>query len=274
MNLRLIITWLLLFFLSSCNNSNQPSSLADEFVVNKATTSCNCRVQNTKERPQIGVKHLGPFKSKDEAIKAMCDDLDPNMEDNKKCWTTTPKDACNLFYDSAKVQATNAENFDYFEPIRAIEQPKSMDCWATALTILYSWHTNENSVEIIDVIKKYGEPYLTLFQTNAGIMPKDEEALYNKVGLQIVKGLNPSIQGWYNLLKNHGPLSITVDADPPNGTIHALVINGIKGDGTSSGTKITYVDPKDGLQHSLAFSQFIQLYEGSSNWPLQIIHWP
>lgn len=89
-----LLVLLSVLILSACSNADQNSRAADQFVVNKATTNCNCRVQNTKERPQVGSQHLGPFKTKAEAIKAMCDDIDPNMEDKNKCWTTTPADIC------------------------------------------------------------------------------------------------------------------------------------------------------------------------------------
>lgn len=65
-----------------------------------------------------------------------------------------------------------------------------------------------------------------------------------------------------------------MDAAPPTGTIHALIVNGIKGDGTAKNTFIDYVDPADGVQHKLKFSEFILLYEGAASWPLQIIYWP
>lgn len=172
----------------------------------------------------------------------------------------------------------NEQKYNYFTPIRLLKQPKSMDCWATALTMLYSWKNNDNSIKISDLLKEYGEPYPLLFETNAGISVLDEEKLYQKAGLTVLKRVNPLIKSWYDLLKAHGPLSITVaiksNGNPSKRFIHALIINGIKGDGSNDGTLIDYIDPGDGKQWNVKFSKFIKLYEGASNWPLQIIYWP
>jgi len=163
---------------------------------------------------------------------------------------------------------------EHYEVVRKLKQPKSMDCWATAFAILFSWKRLDNSSSIKDILGNFGEPYVTLYQTNAGISPSDEEKLYQEAGLMVIKGQNPEIGYWYELLKKHGPLSITVDANPPKNYIHALVINGIRGEGSASNTTITYVDPADGIEHNESFTNFLKLYEGSATWPLQIIYWP
>lgn len=80
----------LLVFITACNKTKQDA----KYVVNKVTTSCLCQVQLTTSRPQIGKKHLGPFDTKEEAINAMCNDLDPTMSDQNKCWEINPKDTC------------------------------------------------------------------------------------------------------------------------------------------------------------------------------------
>ncbi|HMI03980.1 MAG TPA: papain-like cysteine protease family protein [Pedobacter sp.] len=159
--------------------------------------------------------------------------------------------------------------------VQPIKQPKKWACWATALTMLYSWK-NQLSISIQDVINLYGEPYKTTFADSAtrGISASEEENLYQAAALTVIKGLNPGIPAWYDLLEKYGPLSITVDADPPTGTIHALVITGMKGDGTPANTNVTYIDPADGLSHTIKFTTFLTLYEGSASWPLQIIHYP
>lgn len=156
---------------------------------------------------------------------------------------------------------------------RLLKQPSTMSCWATALTMLYSWHNDNYSISIEDVLKGYGGNYLQIFTSNTGISGAEEDALYQAAGLKVIKQGNPTMDYWYNLLQK-SPLSITVDAKPPTGTIHALFIDGMEGDGTPSGTKIEYVDPADGVQHVLTFVDFIKLYDGASKWPLQIIYWP
>jgi hypothetical protein len=77
-----------------CMSSDEQESLAEEWNVYKQTMSNACKVQRPTERPLLGAKHLGPFKTKEEATKAMCKDVDPDMTDTTRCWETLPKDAC------------------------------------------------------------------------------------------------------------------------------------------------------------------------------------
>ena len=115
--------------------------------------------------------------------------------------------------------------------------------------------------------------YYSFEEVNPELLGDEEKELYKKAGLNVIQGQNPTIQAWGKLLREHGPLSITVDSEPPQGTIHALVVIGLKGDGSASGTKVTYIEPANGGTFSVLFKKFLTLYEGSSNWPLQIIYW-
>lgn len=158
-----------------------------------------------------------------------------------------------------------------------IKQPSKMSCWATATTMLMNYG-DQYSRPIEAVVALAGPKYVGLYKDsfppkNLGISPSDEEAFYKALKLSVIKGLNPTIPGWKKLLDDHGPLSITVDADPGKGFIHALVVTGIEGDGTATGTFVTYIDPADGKKHTPNFADFLKLYEGSASWPLQIIYY-
>lgn len=79
---------------SSVTTTTGGKIMADEWNVYKQSSNNACKVQQSTERPLLGNKHLGPFKSKADATKAMCADVDSSMSNPKKCWTTLPKDAC------------------------------------------------------------------------------------------------------------------------------------------------------------------------------------
>lgn len=152
-----------------------------------------------------------------------------------------------------------------------------MACWATGLAMLYSWKYNDESITIPDVVKKYGDIYSVLLDTNAGIQADMETKLYKAVGLTVEKSINPTLDRWYQLLKTRGPLSVTVgikrQTNPPKRDIHALVITKIQGDGTASGTRFTFIDPAGGKVVTIPFEQFVKLYEDGSPYPLQLIYW-
>lgn len=164
-----------------------------------------------------------------------------------------------------------------YHPVQKIQQPDSMSCWAAALTMLYSHRLQRFDLQIRNILAPLGSEYVNIFTSNSGITPAQESALYQKAGLKVIHGQNPSIPAWKALLESKGPLSVTVDADidprQERFAPHALLVNGLSGDLSPAGTSITYVDPANGVERSVSFADFLHLYEGSASWPLQIIHW-
>lgn len=162
--------------------------------------------------------------------------------------------------------------------VTPILQPSEMSCWAAATTMLLNWKLGI-ARSIDDVVAQAGPRFTDLYQASfalppQGISPQDELAFYTALALKVFQGQNYTIAGWFDLLTKHGPLSITVDADPGKNFIHALVLIGVDGDGSASKTITSYIDPADGARHDVLFSDFIRLYEGSATWPLQVICLP
>lgn len=178
-----------------------------------------------------------------------------------------------MFRDPALAQTINVSH-----RVTPIKQPSDWSCWAAAATMIYNWHAGfDQGIETVVGLAgpKYVQIYKDSFPPKSqGINGVDEAAFYAALPLQVIQGLNPTVAGWGEILTSKGPLSITVDAKPGTGTIHALVITGMDGDGTAANTIVTYIDPADGLSHSVLFDRFTDLYEGSASWPLQIIHNP
>lgn len=179
---------------------------------------------------------------------------------------------CFLLGNNALAQTKVIYNVD------GIAQPSQMSCWAAATTMIVNWKSGIKR-PIKDVVALGGPKFVQIYDSSfaqppLGISPSDEADFYKALGLRVIQKLNPSVDGWAKLLKANGPLSITVDADPGKGYIHALVIIGIDGDGSAANTIVTYIDPNGGKRRDLAFADFLKLYEGSATWPLQIVHNP
>ncbi|MGC4038711.1 MAG: papain-like cysteine protease family protein [Chitinophagaceae bacterium] len=157
-----------------------------------------------------------------------------------------------------------------------LQQPTANSCWATVLTMLFSW--KEQRRENTDsLLKRFGNKFVQLYRQSAtrGIGISDEIELYQKAGLTIMRQLDPSIEGWAEFIRNFGPLSLTVDASPPfGGTVHAILIVGIRGKTDGSNTTLYYIDPQDGELHTTPFMTFLKMYEAkfAVDWPIQIIH--
>ena len=159
-----------------------------------------------------------------------------------------------------------------------IQQPSTMSCWAAATTMLMNWKLGINR-SIDDVVAQAGLRFTAIYRSSfaqppQGILSKDEQDFYRALALKVFQGQNYAITGWFELLRKHGPLSITVDANPGKQFIHALVLIGLDGDGSAGNTITSYIDPADGARHDLMFSDFIKLYEGSATWPLQVVCHP
>lgn len=172
----------------------------------------------------------------------------------------------------------------------AVQQPSGMSCWAAVLTMLYEWKNNQQ-LGIDDVMNQVGDPYLSIYKNDTGLSASDKTGLINALHL---KGENPasfSVQGWYDLLKNNGPLWVTTD-ELPNETataIHARLLYGISTDSTTNTTTMLFIDPATATTVVEDFNDFIDKYESevkkdyktifNRDWPddyvirIQIIHW-
>lgn len=154
------------------------------------------------------------------------------------------------------------------------KQPTAYCCWATALAMLYSWKKQQPLREKA-VLEDYPE-YVHLFDSGAtkGITVTQEIQLYTRLGLSIERQLNPTIKGWAEYITEHGPLSIIIVANPPFGTVHAIILVGIYGADSGLNTRVVYADPADGKMHDIDFLDFMKMYEAkySVDWPIQIIH--
>lgn len=157
--------------------------------------------------------------------------------------------------------------------VSPIKQKYTMSCWAAATSILHSWKYPVLS-DVPSVLKRAGTRYESIYAGNKGITPAQESAFYKTLGLVEVAGLSPTPAGWSEMLRKHGPLSVTVDAAPGQNLIHAIVVVGLEGDGSLGNTIITTLDPADGKKHTDLFEVFLTKYDGAATWPLQIVHWP
>ncbi|MFL6630800.1 MAG: papain-like cysteine protease family protein [Massilia sp.] len=159
--------------------------------------------------------------------------------------------------------------------VAPVKQPSTMSCWAATTTMLVNWKLGIHR-SIDAVVAQAGPRFTAIYQSSFAVPPQgigaaDEQELYKALGLKVFQGTNYTIDGWFDPLAKHGPLSITVDADPGKNHIHALVLIGLDGDGTSGATITSYIDPAHAARHDVFFGDFIKLYEGSANWPLQVV---
>lgn len=164
---------------------------------------------------------------------------------------------------------------DYTVPglISPLRQNASMTCWATVITMMESWR-RQQSLAVQTALERAGHEWVERYNRGDGLDVNLAKSLYDALGLVSLISQNPTIDYWEQLLRTYGPLYVDVGAGTT--TTHALIVTGIRGDGTPTGTTMTFVDPGIGQVVNQRFDAFLQRYEAPSavSWPYVITHWP
>jgi GH24 family phage-related lysozyme (muramidase) len=164
---------------------------------------------------------------------------------------------------------------DYTVPglVASLQQNAPMTCWATVITMMESWR-RQASIPVQTVLERAGQEWVDRYNRGEGLNVNLAKSLYDALGLVSLISQNPTIEYWEQLLRTYGPLYVDVGAGPTS--THALIVTGIRGSGTETGTNITFVDPGSGQVVNQRFDAFRQRYEAPSavDWPYVITHWP
>lgn len=150
-----------------------------------------------------------------------------------------------------------------FAPVR---QPSGMSCWAAMYTMMLSWK-DQMSYGIQDAVANLGDPYPKILKDDTGLPITENRRLAERAGMQAEYLVNPSAQGWEQLLRDHGLLwtSFAWQVTKATGGVvsgrHIIIVYGIKGDGSLDGTVIYYADPSDGNKHIESFAEFVKGHE-------------
>jgi uncharacterized protein YycO len=180
-----------------------------------------------------------------------------------------------------RARAKNAIDARISGTVPETAQPNTMVCWATVYTMLNSWR-RDSSTTMEAAVGDVGARWLTKLKANQWLLPEEKVDFIADAGLVAEPPMNPSIQGWADMVANYGPIWVTTDEAPGQGwAIHARIIVGITGDGTDTGTILDIIDPNGGRRYKESFGAFLPKFESeardrSKDFPLriQIVHWP
>lgn len=180
----------------------------------------------------------------------------------------------NMVTAQSLVSAMSAVNYTVPGQPAIIRQPSDMTCWAAVMTMMMSWR-RQQSLQIGTAMSLLGPTYVTMFNNGQGLSAATAAQLYRDAGLVTITSFNPTIEGWENLLRTHGLLYVDIGYGNRS-TTHAIIVTAISGDGTASGTNITYINPGPGASTTVTFEAFLRNYEapGAVRWPHVIVHWP
>ena len=119
--------------------------------------------------------------------------------------------------------------------IAGISQPNETACWATSLAMLVNYHEGtQYTPESLAQESGYSVEACNGWDAITTIA--------NAHSLSFEPSMSRTLDGWADLLASAGPLWLVVDGVPS----HAVVLNGVHGDGTDEGTKFLVTDPWSG----------------------------
>jgi hypothetical protein len=161
-------------------------------------------------------------------------------------------------------------NVNYNVPglIVPVRQPTRKSCWAAMFTMMYSWKY-QVSMDIRAAVSQLGQKYLDCFVKDEGLPIEENRNLASAAGMRAESLQNLTIDGWVNLLRRYGLLWTSYGWQIFNATglvetaagRHIIIITGMAGDGTPTGTNVTYVDPEDAMFHNMTFTRFVGQHE-------------
>ena len=119
--------------------------------------------------------------------------------------------------------------------IAGISQPNETACWATSLAMLVNYlEGTQYTPESLAQESGYSVEACNGWDAITTIASAH--------GLNSEPSMSRTLEGWADLLSSAGPLWLVVDGVPS----HAVVLNGVYGDGTDEATKFVVTDPWNG----------------------------
>lgn len=170
-------------------------------------------------------------------------------------------------------EALSTSKIDISYTLELVPQLSEMSCWAAAAAMIVGWRDAVciNPEEIVEGIGYWGQ----FFYENG--LPPDNESMFDYWGLTLLYPQSYTVEGFAQIL-NNGPLWVATDL---NGGGHAVVIAGMKGDGTAEGTMLTIYDPWEkgmllyrssntGAIYQQTYEEFIETQELLANREIDI----
>lgn len=133
--------------------------------------------------------------------------------------------------------AFGAVDIRYDVPL--IPQPNKLACWAASMAMLLSYRRRA-TYEPETLAQEVGRSLLTSYGWDMLEEVKDHFG-FRAIQLPSNASLYPSPQDWHDWLRQYGPLWVTTVGAPS----HAIIVHGITGDLTPSGTTVHVLNPWD-----------------------------
>lgn len=131
-------------------------------------------------------------------------------------------------------QVLGNQSFDVNHEVQLVPQLTGMSCWAAAASMVVGWR-DRVSIDPSEVAR--GAGHWAAYR--AGLMPADIPSLASAWRLQMAAPMTYTIQGFREMLQNHGPLWVGAARPSP----HVVCVHGMYGDGSMENTYVRIADP-------------------------------
>jgi hypothetical protein len=168
----------------------------------------------------------------------------------------------------AGVSATSGEGpkpLSVEQPVALVPQPTNTSCWAASLAMIASWRDKRSysADEIalaagMNTVDGYGWPGIS--------------SAVSHWGMNQTAPASAMPRYWAELLENRGPLWVVEIGGP----YHAIVLAGIRGDGTAKGTLCKVYNPwppnAGNIENALSFEDFAEEFGLGAGAGARIVH--
>ncbi|MCI4670726.1 MAG: hypothetical protein MRZ79_21505 [Bacteroidia bacterium] len=164
------------------------------------------------------------------------------------------------------------QSYDIYYHVPFIPQPTGAACWATSIAMILWWRDNEDAQmclqDALTPAQVAGNlSYWNQYFTN-GLSSYDGRAL-PALGFERIAPQSFEVSTLAEWLNTYGPMWVAYFGctNPVSNCGHAVVLVGLKGDGTPGGTKVILHDPDDGTgtypnlgvrDREMTYTEFIQ----------------
>src|ERR1700738_700865 len=151
-------------------------------------------------------------------------------------------------------------NYQVSPPIQAFDQGHTNLCWLAASAVLFQWQ-QRTQITLQDAANRLGIEFITKYANGEALTYGDIPLWRTRGPFQSQGQQCLDVNGWVSLLTAHGPLITLVSGNATDTIDHALVVGGISGDGSPSGTNLTVADGNGGVLGPISLSTFVTMFE-------------
>jgi hypothetical protein len=151
--------------------------------------------------------------------------------------------------------------------ITPVSQTNSMNCWAASLAILRGWR-RQMSITEIAAVTELGPSWVQMQQNNTGLAASRHEEFARVANLVSEPLMSIPMSEWIRIIRERGPIWVVygwrrfaVDGTLQRTGRHAVIVYSMRGDGSSTGTNVLYINPSGGRRQQKTIAQFVRMYE-------------